>query len=69
MLDRCREDMAFFNERIDKTVLETLTHIVDSAFERLSYTEAVDMLEKAGQTVGVPRRVGHATSRPSTSGT
>ncbi|MEQ9380110.1 MAG: asparagine--tRNA ligase [Pirellulales bacterium] len=43
-LDRCPEDMQFFNDRIDKTVLETLTTIRDSEFFRLTYTEAVDIL-------------------------
>ena len=48
-LDRCAEDMAFFNERIDKTTLETLTHIIESDFVRISYTEAIDILEKSGR--------------------
>ena len=47
VLDRCDEDMRFFNERIDETVVETLTHVADSAFERITYTEAVDLLGKA----------------------
>ena len=47
VLEKCPEDMAFFNERIDKTVIDTLTHIADSGFERLTYTDAVDLLKKA----------------------
>ena len=46
-LDKCGDDMAFFNDRIDKTVIETLTQIASSRFERLSYTEAVNILKKA----------------------
>jgi asparaginyl-tRNA synthetase len=49
VLDRCPEDMEFFQKRIDKTVIETLTHIVESDFERISYTEAVEMLAQAGR--------------------
>ena len=49
VLDRCGEDMAFFNERIDKTVIDTLTHIAESDFERVSYTEAVAILQEAGR--------------------
>ncbi len=49
VLDRCEEDMAFFNERIDKTVIDTLTHIAESDFERVSYTEAVAILQEAGR--------------------
>jgi len=48
-LGRCGEDMAFFNQRIDKTVIETLQAIVDSEFQRISYTEAVEILGGAGR--------------------
>ena len=58
VLDHCPEDMEFFNERIDKTVLATLEHVVASDFGRLTYTEAVDDPEKVRQDVGVSRRVG-----------
>ena len=47
VLERCAEDMAFFNERIDRTVIQTLTHIATSQFVRLTYTEAIDILAKA----------------------
>ena len=49
VLDRCGEDMEFFNKRIDDTVIETLTHVVDSPFERITYTEAVGILAAAGR--------------------
>lgn len=54
VLEKCPEDMAFFNERIDKTVIETLQHIIDSRFVRLPYTEAVEILTKSGQTFEFP---------------
>jgi len=54
VLDQCPEDMAFFNERIDKTVLETLRHIIESDFVRLSYTEAVKILETSGESFEFP---------------
>jgi len=47
VLEHCTEDLEFFNKRIEKTLLETLTHIAESPFRRLSYTEAVEVLEKA----------------------
>ena len=40
VLERCPEEMAFFNQRIDDTVIATLQSIVASSFVRLSYTEA-----------------------------
>lgn len=46
ILAECAEDMAFFNKRIDKTILENLNKIKDSSFERLTYTEAITHLEK-----------------------
>jgi len=54
VLEKCPEDMAFFNERIDKTVIETLRHIIASDFVRLSYTEAIKILETSGQPFEFP---------------
>jgi asparaginyl-tRNA synthetase len=54
VLERCAEDMQFFNERIDATAIATLEAIVQSEFVRLSYTEAVSILEKSGQTFEYP---------------
>jgi asparaginyl-tRNA synthetase len=54
VLKNCPGDMQFFNERIDKTVIETLQSIVDSEFGRISYTEAVDILKKSGETFEFP---------------
>jgi len=47
VLDTCSDDLAFFNKRIEPTVLETLQHVADSPFEHLTYTDAVRYLEKA----------------------
>jgi asparaginyl-tRNA synthetase len=54
VLAECPEDMAFFNERIDNTVLETLQHIADSQFVRVPYTEAIEILEKSGKRFEYP---------------
>jgi asparaginyl-tRNA synthetase len=54
VLDKCPEDMQFFNERIDKTILETLHHIMDSEFLRVTYTEAMAILEKSGEKFEFP---------------
>jgi asparaginyl-tRNA synthetase len=54
VLTNCDADMQFFNERIDKTVIETLKGIVNSDFVRLSYTEAVETLKKSGQSFEFP---------------
>ena len=47
VLDKCPEDMQLFGKWVDKTLIQTLTHIVESDFERIGYTEAVDVLAKA----------------------
>ena len=53
-LDSCEDDLAFFNQRIEPTLLETLTHVVNSGFERMTYTEAVALLEKSGEAFEYP---------------
>ena len=49
VLSECAEDMEFFNKRIDKTILDTLLHVKDSEFVRVSYTDAIDILNRSGQ--------------------
>lgn len=53
-LEQCAEDMEFFNLRIDKSLLQTLEQIRSSDFERVSYTEAVSLLEKSGRKFEYP---------------
>jgi len=54
VLEHCADDMAFFQQRIDNTVLSRLQGIVDSPFERISYTEAISILENCGQSFEYP---------------
>jgi asparaginyl-tRNA synthetase len=54
VLERCAEDMQFFNERIDASAVATLEGIVKSEFVRLPYTEAVSVLQKSGQSFEFP---------------
>jgi asparaginyl-tRNA synthetase len=54
VLSRCGEDMEFFRQRIDGTVIDTLQKIVDSQFQRLAYTEAVEILEQSGEKFEFP---------------
>ncbi len=58
LLNDCAEDMEFFNQRIDKTVLATLEHIIESPFEHMDYTEAIAVLEKSGNEFEFPVRWG-----------
>ena len=53
-LERCPEDMKFFQERIDKELLGRLENVLDNPFKRVPYTEAVDILLKSGKTWTFP---------------
>ena len=46
-LNDCKDEMEFFNNFIDKSLKERLTHVLNSEFKRLTYTEAIDELLKA----------------------
>jgi asparaginyl-tRNA synthetase len=46
-LENCPAEMEFFNNFVDKGLLERLHNVVNSSFERLEYTEAIELLEEA----------------------
>ena len=46
VLEHAPEEMQFFNQFVDKGLLERLNHVADSEFARVTYTEAVEILEK-----------------------
>ncbi|NCS45486.1 MAG: asparagine--tRNA ligase [Microcystis aeruginosa BS11-05] len=54
VLENCPKDLQFFNERIDKTVLSTAENIVNSEFGRITYSEAIELLEKADRQFEFP---------------
>ena len=54
VLEHCHDDMAFFQQHIDNTVMERLQGIVDSSFERMTYSEAINILENCGETFEYP---------------
>jgi asparaginyl-tRNA synthetase len=58
VMETCPEDMAFFNERIDKSVLATADNIINNQFERLTYTDAIALLEKADKQFQYPVKWG-----------
>ncbi len=47
VLEKCPEDMEFFNKWVEKGNIENLQKVIESPFTHLSYTEAVKILEKA----------------------
>lgn len=54
VMNTCEEDMAFFDKRIQPGLLESLAHVVESEFARISYSEAVDRLKASGRTFEFP---------------
>jgi asparaginyl-tRNA synthetase len=58
VLQQQAEEMQFFNERIDNSVISTLENVIHSEFVRLSYTEAIELLEAADETFEFPVRWG-----------
>ncbi len=54
VLEKCPEDMQFFNDRIDNSVLITAENIIQNEFERVTYTKAVELLLKSDRTFEYP---------------
>ncbi|MCI9063050.1 MAG: asparagine--tRNA ligase [Clostridia bacterium] len=46
VLEKCPEEMEFFNKFIDNTLLDRLNNVINSDFGRITYTDAVKELEK-----------------------
>jgi asparaginyl-tRNA synthetase len=53
-LDECRDEMAFFGKWIDKGVRQTLESVASAEFERITYTEAVDILKASEEKFEYP---------------
>ena len=49
LLNERQDDLKFFAERVDKGCIERLEKFVASSFERMSYTDAIGILEKSGK--------------------
>ena len=54
VLKRCPDDMQFFNNFIDKGLLARLEHVLATPFERVTYTDAVNILLKAPKQFTYP---------------
>jgi asparaginyl-tRNA synthetase len=49
LLNERQDDLKFFAERVDKECITRLEKFVDSSFERMTYTDAISILEKSGK--------------------
>lgn len=53
-LDNCQDDLEFLQNMYDKELIERLRFVVDNKFERVTYTRAIEILEKAEQKFEFP---------------
>jgi len=54
VLDERGDDLAFFNQRIDKTVIQRLETVVNNDFERMEYSEAIKILQNSKKKFDFP---------------
>ena len=58
VMDECEDDMAFFAQRIDNPAIERLTSMIDADFERMEYTDAIEILKNADKKFDFPVKWG-----------
>jgi asparaginyl-tRNA synthetase len=58
ILKNCMEDLEFFNKHVSEGLIKRLEHIVNTPFERATYTYAVRVLEKSGKSFEFPVKWG-----------
>lgn len=54
VLENCQEDMEFFNKWIEKGIIDSLQQVAAADFERMTYTDAISVLEKSGKKFEFP---------------
>jgi asparaginyl-tRNA synthetase len=58
VLDRCEDDMAFFEKRVESEAITRMKTVIDEPFERLSYREAISALEGSSEKFEFPIGIG-----------
>ena len=54
VLEEREDDIAFFQQRIDDTVMTRLRGVIDNSFERMDYSQAIDILKNCGENFEFP---------------
>ncbi len=54
VLEKCPDEMSFFDNFYEKGLVEKLRNVADNAFARVDYTEAIEILQKSGKTFNYP---------------
>ncbi len=60
MFDECADELEFFSKFVDKNLAARLRQTLDKPFERISYTDAVELLKKSGRSFEYPVEWGEA---------
>ena len=58
VMENCEEEIKFFNSFVDKNLIERLTKVANKSFKKLTYTEAIDILQKSGEKFEYPVKWG-----------
>ncbi len=58
VFEHCPQEMEFFNSFVDKGLIDRLHNVADNEFGRITYTEAIDILEKSGKKFDFPVKWG-----------
>ena len=54
VMDTCTQELEFFNKFVDKGLLERLTALRNADYAKVTYTEAIEILEKSGESFKFP---------------
>lgn len=54
VLENCSEEMDLFNQFIQKGILQRLQSVISSSFQRITYTEAIEILQKSNKNFEFP---------------
>jgi len=54
VLNNCHEDMVFFDTHVNKGIIERLENVIKNPFERITYTQAIDILKASGNKFEFP---------------
>ncbi len=58
LMENCEDDLAFLQKMYDDTLVHRLRMVLDNTFERLTYTRAIEILEKSGKSFEFPVKWG-----------
>ncbi|MDE6868859.1 MAG: asparagine--tRNA ligase, partial [Clostridia bacterium] len=54
VVENCPDELAYFDERVEKGLIDKLKHVTSSDFGKITYTEAVEVLKKSGKEFKYP---------------